>query len=74
MLLSYLFRGLISSLAIFGLFNRVRLLSLKATAVQVILGTLAYGLLGGTGYTVFLITAVLVTFSLNLPVFKKVTE
>ena len=72
MLISYLFRGFISSLAIFGLFNRVRLLSLKTTSAQVILGTLAYGLFRGTGYTIFLITVVLITLTFNLPVIQIV--
>lgn len=74
MVLSYLFRGLISSLAIFGVLNRVRMMSIKETGVQVIFGTLAYGLFGGTGYTVFLIGGLLISLTLKLPIFKKVTE
>ena len=74
MLLSYLFRGLISSLAIFGVFNRIRLMSFKEISIQVILGTLAYGFFGGTGYTVFLIGGLLISLTLKLPIFKKITE
>lgn len=74
MAFNYLFRGLISSLAIFGVFNRLKVMSLKETALQVILGTLAYGLFGGTGYTVFLIGGLLISLTLKLPIFKKVTE
>ena len=74
MLLSYLFRGLISSLAIFGVFNRIRLMSFKEISIQVILGTLAYGFFGGTGYTVFLIGGLLISLNLKLPILKKITE
>lgn len=74
MILSYLFRGLISSLVVFGILNRVCIMSLKETGLQVILGTLAYGLFGGTGYTGFLIGVLLIRLTLKLPTFKKVTE
>ena len=72
MLLTYLFRGLISSLAIFGVFNRLKVLSLKETVVEVVIGTLIYGFFGGSGYAYFLTGILLVMLVVKTPFFKKV--
>ena len=74
MLLTYLFRGLISSLAIFGVFNRVKVLSLRESFIEVVIGTLIYGFFGGSGYAYFLTATVLVLIVVKTPIFKKVTE
>jgi hypothetical protein len=74
MLLTYLFRGLISSLAIFGVFNRVKILSLRESFIEVVVGTLIYGFFGGSGYAYFLTATVLVTIIVKTPIFKKATE
>lgn len=67
MFISYALRGLISSLALYGLSNRLRLISLKETGIHTVLGTLAYGVFGGYGYLFYLTGSILVTLGLKLP-------
>ena len=60
MFISYLLRGVISSLVIFGVFERMHMISVRQSFKYSGLGALSYLLGGGWGYTFFLSISLLI--------------